>query len=309
MPSSPLPGTALKPSHSAKTIPRSPAHVTIALPRGCSLPFSTEAAASKSSASVNPSPAIMSVTSGTPSVSVPVLSSAITAVLPVCSRAAAVLNSIPDFAATPEPTIIATGVARPSAHGQDTTSTAMPLVTAVPTGAPEASQITATIEAIINTAGTKTAATLSAILAMGALVPAASATVCIILASAVSSPTAVARHLMNPDVFIVAADTLSPGSLSTGTDSPVRADSSTALAPSVTTPSTGIFSPGRTSIMSPASTSDMSTVTEAPSLTTTAVSGASLIKALRASVVFPFEIDSRSLPTVIRVTIMAADSK
>ena len=44
----------------------------------------------------------------------------------------------------------------------------------------------------------------------------------------------------------VAAATSSPGPLSTGTDSPVSIDSSTAEVPSTTTPSTGTFSPGRT---------------------------------------------------------------
>ncbi len=45
--------------------------------------------------------------------------------------------------------------------------------------------------------------------------------------------------------------TRSPARLSTGIDSPVTIDSSTAAAPSTTTPSTGIFSPGRTRSTSP----------------------------------------------------------
>ena len=47
----------------------------------------------------------------------------------------------------------------------------------------------------------------------------------------------------------------SPGALSTGIDSPVTSDSSMALCPSTTTPSTGTFSPGRTRQMSPTTTS------------------------------------------------------
>ena len=65
----------------------------------------------------------MSVTFGSPSVMVPVLSSATTLTFPVFSKVAAVLNKIPFFAPTPFPTIMATGVASPSAHGQLMTST------------------------------------------------------------------------------------------------------------------------------------------------------------------------------------------
>ena len=67
----------------------------------------------------------------------------------------------------------------------------------------------------------------------------------------VSSPTRVAWHLIKPDWFRVAAETASPAPLSTGMLSPVRADSFTALWPYRTTPSTGMFSPGRTTKMSP----------------------------------------------------------
>lgn len=49
-----------------------------------------------------------------------------------------------------------------------------------------------------------------------------------------------------PAVFIVAPMMRSPGCFSTGIDSPVTIDSSTALVPSVTLPSTGTFSPGLT---------------------------------------------------------------
>ena len=45
--------------------------------------------------------------------------------------------------------------------------------------------------------------------------------------------------------------TLSPGSLATGIDSPVTIDSSTVERPSITSPSTGTFSPGRTRSRSP----------------------------------------------------------
>ena len=68
----------------------------------------------------------MSVTSGSPLVIVPVLSRAAILIFPVCSRDSAVLNKIPFLAPTPFPTIIATGVASPKAHGQLITNTAIP---------------------------------------------------------------------------------------------------------------------------------------------------------------------------------------
>ena len=111
------------------------------------------------------------------------------------------------------------------------------------------------------TVGTNTPETLSAIFAIGAFVAAASLTMRIIWESVVSSPTRVASQRKKPDWFTVAAETASPTALSTGMLSPVRADSLTALAPSKTMPSTGIFSPGRTTNTSPRRTSETGTVT------------------------------------------------
>ena len=91
--------------------------------------------------------------------------------------------------------------------------------------------------------------------------------------------------------------------------SPVRADSSTALPPSSTIPSVGMFSPGRTTKMSPLRTLSMGTVFSFPSTTSVAVFGVSFISPFSASVVFPLERASSILPTVISVRIMAADSK
>ena len=111
------------------------------------------------------------------------------------------------------------------------------------------------------TAGTNTPETLSAILAIGALVAAASETILTIWESVVSSPTRVASQRRKPDWLTVAADTASPGALSTGMLSPVSADSLTALSPSSTTPSTGMFSPGCTTKTSPRRTCSIVTVT------------------------------------------------
>ena len=114
---------------------------------------------------------------------------------------------------------------------------------------------------------------------------------------------------MNPERFIVAAFTVSPSALSTGTDSPVRADSSVAAVPSIITPSTGMVSPGLTTKISPCCTSSMAMDTSCPSFSITAVFGAILIRLFKASVVRPLDRDSSVFPTVMRAGIMAADSK
>ena len=63
---------------------------------------------------------------------VPVLSNTTTPIRPAPSKASAVLYRIPFRAPTPFPTIIATGVASPSAHGQLITRTEIALAIANP---------------------------------------------------------------------------------------------------------------------------------------------------------------------------------
>ena len=70
--------------------------------------------------------------------------------------------------------MMATGVASPRAHGQEMTSTDMPRAIAQPGSFPMNIQIRMVASDRAMTDGTKTAETLSAILAMGALVAAAS---------------------------------------------------------------------------------------------------------------------------------------
>ena len=67
--------------------------------------------------------------------------------------------------------------------------------------------------AMAMTAGTNTPDTRSAILAMGALVAAASLTIWMIWERVVSSPTRVAWHFRKPDWLMVAAETVSPAVL------------------------------------------------------------------------------------------------
>ena len=108
---------------------------------------------------------------------------------------------------------------------------------------------------------------------------------------------------------MVAAETSSPTPLSTGTLSPVKADSSTAPEPERITPSTGILSPGRTIKTSPFFTCSTGTATSVSSRSNVACWGESSIRERKALVVFPLERASNSFPTVIKVRIIAADSK
>ena len=206
--------------------------------------------------------------------------------------------------------MMATGVARPSAHGQLMTTTATPAVSASLTVPPAMSQTMNVTAAMPSTTGTNTPATLSARRAMGAFVAFASSTSWMILASAVSAPTRVARKVNEPVRFTVAAFTVSPGSFSTGMDSPVSALSSTAEEPSSTTPSTGMDSPGRTTTVSPSWMASTGTVSSVPSAVRRwAVLGARSMSFSMAPPVLDLLRVSRYLPTVTSVRMVPALSR
>ena len=107
-----------------------------------------------------------------------------------------------------------------------------------------------------------------------------------------------------PVRLMVAPMTVSPAALSTGRLSPVSMLSSTAVAPSVTTPSTGTFSPGRTRTRSPTTTCSTGTSTSAPSRSTRAVFGASPTRAVIAAAVCFLALASihRPIRTSARMT-------
>ncbi len=86
-------------------------------------------------------------------------------------------------------------------------------------------------------------------------------------------------------------------------------DSSTAEAPSTTTPSAATFSPGLTTMMSPGRISPMGTSASPPSLNTLAVRAWSPMSLFIDSVVRPLALASRSLPRRISVIMVAAESK
>ena len=83
------------------------------------------------------------------------------------------------------------------------------------------------------TAGTNQAATTSASRWIGARLRCASATICTMRASIVSAPILSARITRLPVPLMVPPISLAPGAFSTGIDSPVTIDSSTALLPSM----------------------------------------------------------------------------
>ena len=195
----PFPGRASKFSVSFAERFSSLPFFMIAFASGCSLFASRESAREKSEAVSKPSAGTVSVTTGSPLVTVPVLSSATILILPVSSSEAAVLKSIPFFAPMPLPTIIATGVASPSAHGQLMTSTEMPRASAYAKSLPMMSHTARVKSEMPITTGTKTPDTRSAIFAIGAFVAAASLTVFMICDSVVSSPTRVASQRRKPD--------------------------------------------------------------------------------------------------------------
>ena len=163
-------------------------------------------------------------------------------------------------------------MARPSAHGQAMISTATAAVKAKATSSPLPIQKPSVARAMPKTTGTKTPETRSASRWTGALPDWASVTSLAICASAVSAPTRVARTTSRPPALIDAPATSSPGCFSTGTDSPVSSDWSTADVPVSTTPSVAIFSPGRTTNRSPTASCSTGTRCSVPSASSTETS-------------------------------------
>ena len=192
-PRSPWPGVCTKAVTGCVSTPRRAASAVMAWASGCSDNASSEAAACNNCPGCTPAAQTMSVTWGAPRVMVPVLSSTTTSTLCAVSSASADLIRMPLAAPRPVPTMMAVGVARPSAHGQETTSTDTAMVMANSKLAPHKSQTAMAARAMAMTAGTNTPATLSASLAMGALEDVASSTRRMICASVVSSPTLSAR--------------------------------------------------------------------------------------------------------------------
>lgn len=123
----------------------------IAKDNGCSECFSREESILKKSISFLISN--ISLTSGLPFVSVPVLSNTTVVTLYSFSKLSAFFMSIPLLAPLPTPTIIAVGVASPSAQGHAITNTPTKQSSAF-TGLPTINYTTKLRRAIIRTTGT-----------------------------------------------------------------------------------------------------------------------------------------------------------
>src|SRR5699024_9235585 len=119
----------------------------------------------------------ISVTTGSPSVMVPVLSNTIVSTFPVLSKASALLIKTPFSAPFPVPTMMAMGVAKPRAQGQAITNTEIAMVKAKVNDSPPIKYQPSperTDKPI--TTGTNTPEISSANFAIGALDPWASST-------------------------------------------------------------------------------------------------------------------------------------
>ncbi len=162
---------------------------------------------------------------------------------------------------------------------------------------------------MINTAGTKTAAILSTKRPIAGLLDWALRTKSIIRAKAVSRPMPVALIKNVPLLLSVPPNTGLSLLFSIAIGSPVSMDSSTNDCPSITRPSTGIFSPGRTRKVSSKPTSSMGISISLPLRTARAVLGCKPIKRLMAAEVLPRALVSKAAPKETRAIIMIADSK
>ena len=153
-------------------------------------------------------------------------------------------------------------------------------------------------------------ATTSARRCIGARERWACATICTICDSMVCAPIFSATMTSAPLVLSVAPITLSPGRLVTGIGSPVSIDSSTALSPSSTEPSTGTFSPGRMRNRSPGWTWVSGISSSVPSARMRrAVLGARPSSALIAAPVSERAFSSSTWPSSVSEMITAAASK
>ena len=194
----PRPANAWNPVTSGSGPTRWRAAAAMAWPIGCSLSASTAPARRSSSASSSPATGSASVSAISPRVRVPVLSKTTLVMRRVCSSTSTPLMSTPSSAPRPVPTMIAMGVASPSAHGQEMISTAT-AATSPACGSPASrAQPAKVARATAITAGTNTPATRSASRWMCPLDAWASSTSRTIWARAVSDPTLVARTVSTP---------------------------------------------------------------------------------------------------------------
>ena len=196
---------------------------------------------------------------------------------------------------------MAVGVASTSAQGQKTTS----IVTARIIS-PVKAQVSAAAESAITTIQVAQRSARPTIFAFPA---SALCTRRIIRCMELSSPTRVARISKEPKRFTVPELTSSPADLSTGRLSPVMTLWSTEVSPEMTTPSTGIDSPGRTRSMSPSRTSPAAIISSPEGVTRRAETGVSRTSRSMPARALATVISSSSAPScIINATSPAAKS-
>jgi len=218
-----------------------------------------------------------------PSVKVPVLSKTIALTLRASSKAVRLRISSPFRAPIFVETAVTSGMASPSAWGQEIMITVTACSTArlksLLTSIQTIKVIVPAITAIKNSHLAARSANLS-VLDFEAW---ASRTSLITWERKVSSPVRVTSNLRTPSPLIDPPTTSSPVLFSTGTDSPVSMDSFTEEEPSYTRPSMGTFSPGLTKTRSPALRFSTGTsVVEPSAAIKCAVSGINLTNSSRA---------------------------
>ncbi len=141
-PRTPAPGSGVKPVTGTRWPERAAASRAMACPIGCSDASSTAPESRSTSSSLVPSTVVTVCSRMVPVVSVPVLSKTTTRTCRAASSARALLTRMPSSAPRPTAASSAVGVARPSAQGHATTSTATAAppaaVPAQPSAQPEA---------------------------------------------------------------------------------------------------------------------------------------------------------------------------
>ncbi|MPM55675.1 hypothetical protein SDC9_102472 [bioreactor metagenome] len=207
-------------STEAAATPSDCAFCTIAFAKGCAERSSAPAAmdskifASKSKSST-------SVTWGFPWVMVPVLSKATALSRPRFSRWAPPLTSTPLRAACAIPERIAAGVPNARAHGEAATKRVIARKKLSLKGKPNMGGSTMIASVESKTAGTKIRSNFSTVCWVGDFCAWASSTIFIMRERVESLARRETFTSSAPSPLMVPAKTCSPGSLSTGTDSPV----------------------------------------------------------------------------------------
>ncbi len=213
-----------------------------------------------------PSAGTTSVSTGLPSVRVPVLSKAIAFTDPSASSGPPPFTRMPRRAERAIAASTALGVAIASAHGLAATSTAMARANDTAKSSPSSGGTMRSPTTRASTAGTNTRTMRFVRRWVGEICVSASATICTTRESVESAATLRTITSIAPLPFSVPANTRCSGGiasipsspsegsamadLSTGTLSPVTADSSMAVTPATMTPSAGMRSFGRTIRMS-----------------------------------------------------------